>query len=62
VLTASALVVVSWIAVTGDFTWMMDTADGLAVQNPQRLQVMADSTGIWGNGGDRSRAQNSCSD
>jgi len=30
--------------------WVMDTADGLAVQNPQRLQVMADSARcIWGN-------------
>jgi len=41
---------------------MMDSADGLAVQNPQRRLVMADSAGcIWGNGGDRTRAhQNSC--
>jgi adenosylcobinamide-GDP ribazoletransferase len=52
VLTASALVVVSWIALTGGLhlDGAMDTADGLAVQNPQRrLQVMADSaTGAFG--------------
>ena len=52
VLTASALVVVTWIAVTGGLhlDGAMDTADGLAVQDPQRrLQVMADSaTGAFG--------------
>lgn len=51
-LTRSALVVVSWIAVTGGLhlDGAMDTADGLAVQDPQRrLQVMADSaTGAFG--------------
>lgn len=52
VLTRSALVVVSWVALTGGLhlDGAMDTADGLAVQNPQRrLQVMADSaTGAFG--------------
>ena len=52
VLTASALVVASWIAITGGLhlDGVMDTADGLAVQDPQRrLQVMADSaTGAFG--------------
>lgn len=52
VLTASALVVASWIALTGGLhlDGVMDTADGLAVQDPQRrLQVMADSaTGAFG--------------
>lgn len=52
VLTRSALVVASWIALTGGLhlDGAMDTADGLAVQNPQRrLQVMADSaTGAFG--------------
>jgi len=52
VLTASALVVVSWIALTGGLhlDGAMDTADGLAVQDPQRrLQVMSDSaTGAFG--------------
>lgn len=51
-LTASALVVASWIALTGGLhlDGAMDTADGLAVQDPQRrLQVMADSaTGAFG--------------
>ncbi len=51
-LTRSALVVVSWIAITGGLhlDGAMDTADGLAVQDPQRrLQVMADSaTGAFG--------------
>lgn len=45
-LTRSALVVVGWIALTGGLhlDGAMDTADGLAVQDPQRrLQVMADS-------------------
>ena len=52
VLTRSALVAVSWIAITGGLhlDGVMDTADGLAVQDPQRrLQVMADSvTGAFG--------------
>jgi len=52
VLTRSALVVASWIAITGGLhlDGAMDTADGLAVQDPQRrLQVMADSaTGAFG--------------
>lgn len=52
VLTRSAVVVVSWIAITGGLhlDGAMDTADGLAVQAPQkRLQVMADSvTGAFG--------------
>ena len=52
VLTRSAVVVVSWIAITGGLhlDGAMDTADGLAVQDPQkRLQVMADSvTGAFG--------------
>lgn len=52
VLTRSALVVVCWIAITGGLHMdgAMDTADGLAVQDPQRrLQVMADSaTGAFG--------------
>jgi adenosylcobinamide-GDP ribazoletransferase len=52
VLTRSALVVVSWIAITGGLhlDGAMDTADGLAVLEPQRrLQVMADSaTGAFG--------------
>ncbi len=52
VLTRSALVVACWIALTGGLhlDGAMDTADGLAVQDPQRrLQVMADSaTGAFG--------------
>jgi adenosylcobinamide-GDP ribazoletransferase len=52
VLTASALVVVGWIGLTGGLhlDGAMDTADGLAVQDPQRrLEVMADSaTGAFG--------------
>lgn len=52
VLTRSALVVLAWVAVTGGLhlDGAMDTADGLAVQDPQRrLQVMADSaTGAFG--------------
>ncbi|MBW4679232.1 MAG: adenosylcobinamide-GDP ribazoletransferase [Microcoleus vaginatus WJT46-NPBG5] len=52
VLTRSALVVVTWIALTGGLhlDGAMDTADGLAVPDPQRrLQVMADSvTGAFG--------------
>lgn len=51
-LTRSALVVVSWIAITGGLhlDGAMDTADGLAVQDPQRrLEVMVDSaTGAFG--------------
>ena len=52
VLTRSALVVVSWIALTGGLhlDGVIDTADGLAVQDRQRrLEVMADSaTGAFG--------------
>jgi len=52
VLTASALAVAFWLVLTGGLhlDGAMDTADGLAVQNPQRrLQVMADSaTGAFG--------------
>lgn len=52
VLTRSALVVISWIAITGGLhlDGAMDTADGLAVQDPQRrLEVMVDSaTGAFG--------------
>ena len=52
ILTRSALVVVSWMILTGGLhlDGAMDTADGLAVQNPQqRLQAMADSaTGAFG--------------
>ncbi len=52
VLTRSVLVVVGWIAITGGLhlDGAMDTADGLAVQDPQRrLEVMADSaTGAFG--------------
>src|SRR4028118_492718 len=52
VLTRSALVIVSWIALTGGLhlDGVMDTADGLAVQDRQRrLEVMADSaTGAFG--------------
>lgn len=47
VLTRSALVVVSWIGMTGGLhlDGAIDSADGLAVQDPQRrLEVMADST------------------
>lgn len=51
-LTRSVLVVAAWVAVTGGLhlDGAMDTADGLAVGNPQRrLQVMADSvTGAFG--------------
>ncbi|MBE9189387.1 adenosylcobinamide-GDP ribazoletransferase [Gloeocapsopsis crepidinum LEGE 06123] len=51
-LTRSVLVIISWIALTGGLhlDGAMDTADGLAVQDPQkRLQVMADSaTGAFG--------------
>ncbi|HBB33335.1 MAG TPA: adenosylcobinamide-GDP ribazoletransferase [Cyanobacteria bacterium UBA8803] len=52
VLTRSALVVASWIALTGGLhlDGVMDTADGLAVGDRQRrLEVMADSaTGAFG--------------
>lgn len=52
VLTRSALVVAAWVAITGGLhlDGAMDTADGLATQDPQRrLQVMADSaTGAFG--------------
>ncbi|HEY9708299.1 MAG TPA: adenosylcobinamide-GDP ribazoletransferase [Oculatellaceae cyanobacterium] len=52
ILTRSALVVVSWIALTGGLhlDGVMDTADGLAVQDRQRrLEVMVDSaTGAFG--------------
>ena len=52
VLTASTLVVVGWMALTGGLhlDGAMDTADGLAVQDQQRrLEVMADSaTGAFG--------------
>ncbi|MDH6099035.1 adenosylcobinamide-GDP ribazoletransferase [Anabaenopsis sp. FSS-46] len=51
-LTRSALVVVIWIAITGGLhlDGAMDTADGLAVANPEkRLEVMTDSaTGAFG--------------
>ncbi|WP_026100259.1 adenosylcobinamide-GDP ribazoletransferase [Fortiea contorta] len=52
VLTRSALVVCSWIVITGGLhlDGTMDTADGLAVGDPERrLEVMADSaTGAFG--------------
>lgn len=52
ILTRSALVVVSWIWITGGLhlDGVMDMADGLGVSDPQRrLQVMADSvTGAFG--------------
>jgi len=52
ILTRSAIVVVSWIGITGGLhlDGVMDTADGLAVQDRQRrLDVMADSaTGAFG--------------
>ena len=51
-LTRNALVVGAWIAITGGLHLdaAMDTADGLAVGDPQRrLQVMMDSaTGVFG--------------
>lgn len=51
-LTRSAIVVVAWVALTGGLhlDGAIDTADGLAVLEPQRrLQVMADShTGAFG--------------
>lgn len=52
VLTRSALIIVAGIAITGGLhlDGVMDTADGLAVPDPQRrLQVMSDSvTGAFG--------------
>ncbi|HIK06113.1 MAG TPA: adenosylcobinamide-GDP ribazoletransferase [Trichormus sp. M33_DOE_039] len=52
VLTRSALIVVFWMGITGGLhlDGAMDTADGLAVGNPERrLEVMADSaTGAFG--------------
>ena len=52
VLTRNALVVGAWIAITGGLhlDGAMDTADGLAVGDPERrLQVMMDSaTGAFG--------------
>ncbi|BBD59556.1 cobalamin synthase [Nostoc sp. HK-01] len=52
VLTRGALIVCAWIALTGGLhlDGAMDTADGLAVGNPEkRLEVMADSaTGAFG--------------
>ncbi|MGA7932469.1 MAG: adenosylcobinamide-GDP ribazoletransferase [Kovacikia sp.] len=51
-LTRSALIVAMWVGITGGLhlDGAMDTADGLAVMDPQRrLQVMADSrTGAFG--------------
>lgn len=51
-LTRSALVVAAWVAITGGLhlDGAMDTADGLAVLDPdRRLKVMADShTGAFG--------------
>jgi adenosylcobinamide-GDP ribazoletransferase len=46
ILTRSALVVLTWVAITGGLhlDGAMDTADGLAVPDPQRrLEVMVDS-------------------
>lgn len=52
ILSRSALVVVAWVGITGGLhlDGAMDTADGLAVTDPQRrLEVMADSaTGAFG--------------
>jgi adenosylcobinamide-GDP ribazoletransferase len=52
ILTRSALLVITWIGLTGGLhlDGAMDTADGLAVPDPtRRLQVMADSvTGAFG--------------
>ncbi|NJP10544.1 MAG: adenosylcobinamide-GDP ribazoletransferase [Leptolyngbyaceae cyanobacterium RU_5_1] len=52
VLVRSAVVVISWVAITGGLhlDGAMDTADGLAVLDPQRrLEVMSDShTGAFG--------------
>lgn len=52
ILTRSAIAVAVWVAITGGLhlDGAMDTADGLAVMNPdRRLEVMADSaTGAFG--------------
>jgi adenosylcobinamide-GDP ribazoletransferase len=52
ILTRSALIVAVWVGITGGLhlDGAMDTADGLAVMDPQRrLQVMTDShTGAFG--------------
>lgn len=52
ILTRSAIAVAVWVAITGGLhlDGAMDTADGLAVMNPERrLEVMADSaTGAFG--------------
>jgi adenosylcobinamide-GDP ribazoletransferase len=52
ILTRSVLIVCIWVAITGGLhlDGAMDTADGLAVGNPERrLEVMADSaTGAFG--------------
>ncbi|NJR39479.1 MAG: adenosylcobinamide-GDP ribazoletransferase [Leptolyngbyaceae cyanobacterium CSU_1_4] len=52
ILTRSAVVVVAWVGITGGLhlDGAMDTADGLAVTDPQRrLEVMVDShTGAFG--------------
>jgi len=52
ILTRSAVIIASWIALTGGLhlDGVMDTADGLAVQDPKRrLEVMTDSaTGAFG--------------
>ena len=51
-LTANALIVTTWVAITGGLhlDGAMDTADGLSVTNPERrLEVMKDSaTGAFG--------------
>lgn len=52
ILTRSAMIIVAWVAITGGLhlDGAMDTADGLAVTDPQRrLEVMVDShTGAFG--------------
>lgn len=52
ILTRSAIDIAAWVAITGGLhlDGAMDTADGLAVMNPdRRLEVMADSvTGAFG--------------
>jgi adenosylcobinamide-GDP ribazoletransferase len=52
ILTRSALIIVAWMIITGGLhlDGAMDTADGLAVMNPERrLEVMADSrSGAFG--------------
>ncbi len=51
-LTRSAVVIAAWVALTGGFhlDGAIDTADGLAIQDPERrLEAMADSrTGAFG--------------